>query len=98
MLNHIAIHIHDPQRSVHPRTNLHGTKPGIRRRQKLTIKLILSTPTRKRGGLRNQNLSMNEVIDGLAGKCILRIFAAQQIVSPASQVIGTDFFMPFSMR
>jgi len=24
--------------------------------------------------------------------------AAQQIVSPASQVIGTDFFMPFSMR
>ena len=88
MFNDVAVHVDDPQRTVRPCASLDGTKPRIRRCQKLAVKFIVIASTGKRHSARCQNLPMHKIVDRLAGKGIARIAGTQQIVSINSKAAG----------
>src|SRR5206468_2256597 len=68
MLDHLAVHIRDPQPAVRARLDHRRPKPIVARRQEFRLALVLRSAAGERHALRRHDFAVNQVMHRLADK------------------------------
>src|SRR5580765_1159432 len=81
MLNDVAIHVGDPQRSIGAGLDGSRSKPIIGRREKLGLLLVVGPPTGKAIALGRHDFAVHQVMHGFANKHVAGEGRAKKVIA-----------------